>query len=249
LYLAAVAGTGDGGSITRDDVRAHAAAAAAGSVAEPSPMRRAAEPSPMRWAIAQATEQAWRTIPHVTLIRRAALPGAGRPGNVTALVVHAASRALRRHPRFNGWWADARFRPAASIDVAVAVSAAGGLLLPAVREADTGTVAAIADQISALGGAARSGSLDGSQTVDASFTVTSLGRWGVDAFTPIINAPQVAILGVGAIDRVAREAPDGSVRFCSELSLCLAFDHRANDGVEAAEFLADIAANLQEEAQ
>ncbi len=99
-----------------------------------------------------------------------------------------------------------------------------------------------------LGGAARSGSLDGSQTVDASFTVTNLGRWGVDAFTPIINAPQVAILGVGVIDQVAREAPDGSVRFRSELSLCLVFDHRANDGVEAAEFLADIAANLQEEA-
>jgi len=99
-----------------------------------------------------------------------------------------------------------------------------------------------------LARAAQAGSLDGWHMVDASFTVSSLGRWGVEAFTPIINAPQVAILGVGAIDRVAREAPDGSMLFRNELSLCLVFDHRANDGVAAAEFLARIAAELMENA-
>ncbi len=244
IDLATVPGTGDGGSITRDDVRAHAATANTAS----SPTSSTAEPSPMRRAIAQATEQAWRTIPHVTLIRRATLPGTGQPRNATALVVHAAARALRQHSEFNGWWADARFRPAGRTDVAVAVSAAGGLLMPAVRDADTKSVEAIGADIATLADAARAGSLNGSQMVDASFTVSSLGRWGVEAFTPIINAPQVAILGVGSIDRMAREAPDGSVRFQNEISLCLVFDHRANDGVAAAEFLADIAAHLQEDA-
>jgi pyruvate dehydrogenase E2 component (dihydrolipoamide acetyltransferase) len=116
-----------------------------------------------------------------------------------------------------------------------------------VRAADTKSVAALGAEIAALAEAARSGTLAGADMVDASFTVTSLGRWGVEAFTPVISAPQVAILGVGAVDRVAREAPDGSVRFRSELTLCLVFDHRANDGVAAAEFLATIVSGLAEE--
>ena len=73
-----------------------------------------------------------------------------------------------------------------------------------------------------------------------SFTISSLGRWGVDAFVPIIAAPQVAILGVGAVQRVAREGQGGSLRFVSELGLTLVFDHRANDGVQAAQLLAAI---------
>ena len=249
--LATVIGSGDDGQVTRDDVRAHAAAPG-GAPAAPSPGVQpgtAPDPSPMRRAIAQATEQAWRTIPHVTLMRRAVLPGAERPGNVTALLVRAAAQALRRHRTFDGWWGDARFRPAPGTDIAVAMSANGGLLMPAVRAADTKTATAIGEEIAALAAAAGSGTLDGSQTVDASFTVTSLGRWGVEAFTPVINAPQVAILGVGAADRLAREAPDGSVRFRSELALCLVFDHRANDGVAAAEFLADIVAAFEENAR
>ena len=78
-----------------------------------------------------------------------------------------------------------------------------------------------------------------------SFTISSLGRWGVDAFGPIISAPQVAILGVGRVDRVAREAPGGGVRFASEMQLTLVFDHRANDGVEAAQLLAAIIGYLE----
>ena len=238
IDLLSVSGTGDGGAITRDDVRAHAAALARpASVPEPSPMRR---------AIAAATEAAWRTIPHVTLIRRTPVSGTG---NVTARVVRAAAQALRRHTTFNGWWVDARFRPAPAVDVAVAVTTGDGLLMPAVRTADGKDLAAIGAAIASLAEHARAGSLDGSATVDASFTVSSLGRWGVEAFTPVINAPQVAILGVGAADRVAREAPGGGVVFRNELTLCLVFDHRANDGVAAAEFLRDIAATLSEDAQ
>ena len=72
------------------------------------------------------------------------------------------------------------------------------------------------------------------------FTLSSLGRWGVDAFVPIIAAPQVAILGVGRVNRAAREAQGGGVRFASELGLTLVFDHRANDGVQAAQLLASL---------
>ncbi|MGS0757561.1 2-oxo acid dehydrogenase subunit E2, partial [Roseateles sp. GG27B] len=79
--------------------------------------------------------------------------------------------------------------------------------------------------------------------------ISSLGRWGVDAFAPIISAPQVAILGVGRLARVAREVPGGGVRFASEIGLTLVFDHRANDGVAAAELLAAIVAYLEQPAR
>ena len=237
IDLASVAGTGDGGIITRDDVRAHGPAAGA----TPPPA------ASMRRAIAEATERSWRTIPHVTLVRRADVTGlvADKRHRMTASVVRAAALALARHRGFNGWLMDGIFRECASPNVAVAVATGQGLLMPVVRAADTKSVAAIASEIEALAAAARSGALAGSQTIDASFSVSSLGRWGVEVFTPIISAPQVAILGVGAVDRVAREAPDGAVRFRSELALCLVFDHRANDGAEAAEFLADIAGHLE----
>ena len=87
---------------------------------------------------------------------------------------------------------------------------------------------------------------NGANMTGASFTVSSLGRWGVDAFSPIIAAPQVAILGVGRVNRVAREGPGGAVRFTSEICLTLVFDHRANDGVAAAQFLASIVGYLEQ---
>ena len=240
--LATIKGTGDGGAITRDDVRAAAASSSPATAPSPPP----ASTTPMRRAIAEATERAWRTIPHVTLVRRADVTAllAGQGVRLTAAVVRAAALALHAHKRFNGWLTDGAYRPAAAADIAVAVATPGGLLMPVVRAAETKSMAALGSEIDALGQSARAGTLAGSQMVEASFTVSTLGRWGVEVFTPIINAPQVAILGVGSLDRVAREAPDGAARFRSELSLCLVFDHRANDGVEAAEFLADIARRL-----
>ena len=88
------------------------------------------------------------------------------------------------------------------------------------------------------------GALPGAKMTGASFTVSSLGRWSVDTFSPIISVPQVAILGVGRVNEVARRDGTG-VRFVEEVGLTLVFDHRANDGVQAAEMLAEIVANLE----
>jgi pyruvate dehydrogenase E2 component (dihydrolipoamide acetyltransferase) len=237
-----VTGTGPDGMIGRDDVRAHHAAApppVSASEAVPAP-------SPMRRAVAEATREAWTTVPHVALYGHADVTDIVVPRRfgLTEAIVRAAALALRDHTAFNGWYADGRFTPAGSIDVAVAVSVPGGVMMPVVKGADRLSCAEIGAEIAGMADDARAGRLDGGRTTGASFSVSSLGRFGVDAFAPIIAVPQVAILGVGAVDRRAREAPDGGIVFRSEVTLSVVFDHRANDGAEAAALLAAIVDNL-----
>ena len=235
---AAVVATGDDGMVTRDDVRAHAAAA---TVAAPKPL------SPMRRAIAEATQRAWQTIPHVALHAHADVGALVEAVGVslTAAVARACALALCDHPSFNGWLVDNSFESSPTVNLALAVSTPDGLVAAVVAEAEKKTVAGLRDEIQALASSARAGRLDGARMLGGSFTISSLGRWGVDAFAPIISAPQVAILGVGRVDRVAREAAGGGVRFASEMQLTLVFDHRANDGVDAAQLLAAIVARLE----
>lgn len=235
----AIAATGEDGMVTRDDVRAHVAAQAA---------TRATPLSPMRRAIAEATQRAWQSIPHVALHSHADVGALLEGGGVslTAAVARACARALCDHPAFNGWLVNNRFERSPDVNLAVAVSTPDGLVAAVVPKAETKTVTELRDEIQALGASARAGRLEGARMLGGSFTISSLGRWGVDAFGPIISAPQVAILGVGRVDRVAREAPGGGVRFASEIQLTLVFDHRANDGVEAAQLLASIVACLEQ---
>jgi pyruvate dehydrogenase E2 component (dihydrolipoamide acetyltransferase) len=233
IDLSTVEGTGDDGMITKEDVT-EAATSSPGL-------------SPMRQAIAEATSHAWATVPHVALISHADLPEAreGASGALTARVVRAAALALQEYPRLNGWLTHNRFQQATGSHIGVVVAVADGLVPVTVANADTLPVTDIAARIASLAEAARDGTLKGAQTAGASFTVSSLGRWGVDSFAPVISAPQVAILGVGRVRRVAREAAGGKVRFVNELGLTLVFDHRANDGVAAAECLAAIVAHLE----
>lgn len=235
----AIPATGEDGMVTRDDVRAHVAAQAA---------TRATPLSPMRRAIAEATQRAWQSVPHVALHSHADVGALLEGGGVslTAAAARACARALCDHPAFNGWLVDNGFERSPHVNLAVAVSTPDGLVAAVVPKAETKTVTELRDEIRALGASARAGRLEGARMLGGSFTISSLGRWGVDAFGPIISAPQVAILGVGRVDRVAREAPGGGVRFASEIQLTLVFDHRANDGVEAARLLASIVACLEQ---
>ena len=242
VELAGVVGTGDDDMITRDDVRAHAAAALAEPAALASVATVARPLSPMRRAIAEATERSWRTIPHVPLQSHADVTALLEKGGIslTAAVARSCALALSKHPAFNGWLIDNTFNPSRHADIAMAISTPAGLVTAVVPAAETKSLAQLAEEIGGLAASARTGRLDGAKMTGGSFTISSLGRWGIDAFSPIISAPQVAILGVGSINRVAREGPGASVRFASEIGLTLVFDHRANDGVEAAELLSSI---------
>ena len=235
-----IEGTGDGDIITRDDIRAQANLAQASASS-------AALLSPMRQAIAQATQRAWQSIPHVPLSSHANVTQLLQSGDkaLTAAVARACALALGEHPAFNGWLEGSSFKPCKSAHVAVAVSTDDGLVTVVIEDAVRKSREGISDELRDLAQKAKDGQLAGNKMTGGSFTVSSLGRWGVDAFAPIISAPQVAILGVGRVNRVAREAPGGSVHFVSEMNLTLVFDHRANDGVAAAQFLAAIVAYLE----
>lgn len=234
--------TGDDGMVTRDDVRAHArhlAAPAEGQSPPRDPVRIKRQSS-MRRAIAEATQRSWQTVPHVPLHSHADVDALLQRGlNLTAAVARATALALIAHPSFNGQLTEQGFEEAGSVHLAVAVSTGDGLVTAVVPQAETLSVTQLQAQIKELADSARAGRLDGQRMFGGTFTLSTLGRWGVDAFVPIIAAPQVAILGVGRVNRVAREAP-GGVRFVSELGLTLVFDHRANDGAEAARLLSSL---------
>jgi len=238
-----IQGSGDDGMITRDDVRAHVADASADMAVKAL--------SPMRRAIADATSRAWQTIPHVALQSHADVTKlvAANEAGLTVAIARACALALGEHPAFNGWLIESGFKPSRQVDIGFAISTPDGLVTAVVNAAQTKSVAQLGQELQGMAATARAGRLDGAKMTGASFTISSLGRWGVDSFSPIISAPQVAILGVGRVARVAREAPDGGVRFASELNLTLVFDHRANDGVAAAELLAAIVGYLEQPAR
>ena len=242
VELEGVVGTGDDDMITRDDVRALAASALAEPAILTSVASAAKALSPMRRAIAEATERSWRTIPHVPLQSHADVTALLEKGGIslTAAIARSCALALLKHPAFNGWLIDNAFNPSQHADIAMAISTPSGLVTAVVPAAETKSLTQLAEEIGGLAASARTGRLDGAKMTGGSFTISSLGRWGIDAFSPIISAPQVAILGVGSINRVAREGPGATVRFASEIGLTLVFDHRANDGVEAAELLSSI---------
>lgn len=244
---------GEDGMITREDVRAHAQAKTAAGNAAPARTHAAAPEAPvlsksrikplsgMRRAIAQATVRSWQTIPHVPLHGHADVSALQASGlNLTASLARASALALMQHPSFNGCLIEQGFEQASDVNLAVAVSTDSGLFTVVLPAAQKLSIGQLQTKLSALAEQARAGTLGGQHLQGGSFTISSLGRWGVDAFAPIISAPQVAILGVGAVQRVAREGEAGSLRFVSELGLTLVFDHRANDGVQAAELLAAI---------
>ena len=237
-----ILGSGDDGMITRDDVRAYKAVIPAKESAEAKLL------SPMRRAIAEATMRSWQTIPHVPLQSHAdvTLLLAKDGISLTAAITRACALALIKHPAFNGWLVDNAFEASKHANIALAMSTPAGLVTAVLPASETKSVRQLSTEISALAESANNGSLNGSKMTGASFTISSLGRWGVDAFSPIISAPQLAILGVGRINRVAREGPDASVRFASEISLTLVFDHRANDGLEAAEMLTTLVGFLEQ---
>ena len=163
---------------------------------------------------------------------------------LTAAIVRATAMALNQYPTLNGWLTDAGFQPAFATHLGLAVSTGDGLISVTLRDADRKPVGDIAAEISDLAQRARHGALRQAETAGASFTISTLGRWGINSFAPIIAAPQVATLGVGALRRAPREDGD-AIRWADELPLTLVFDHRANDGVAAASLLSAICQTLE----
>jgi pyruvate dehydrogenase E2 component (dihydrolipoamide acetyltransferase) len=155
---------------------------------------------------------------------------------LTALVVKACALALKEHPRFNSRLANDQILSAPRINVGVAIDVDEGLIVPVIYDADSASLKQIAASLRDLTERAKENKLTPDDVSGGTFTITSLEGSGVDAFTPVINPPQAAILGVGRI----RDVPifDGAnVVRGQATTLSLTFDHRISDGAPAARFL------------
>lgn len=152
------------------------------------------------------------------------------------IVVKAAAVALRRHPRANGSYRDGRFELHPRVNVGVAVAANDALIVPTVFDADTKSLGAIAAETRQLIERVHAGKITPPELSGGTFTVSNLGMFGIDRFAGIINAPEAAILCVGAI-RERPTAVDGQVVVRPIMSMTLACDHRILYGADAAQFL------------
>ena len=161
------------------------------------------------------------------------------------LVIKATARALKEHPRMNAVQKEHEVELVPEIHIGIAVSLEEGLLVPTIQRADAKHLAQIASESRDLATKAREGRATYEEVTGGTFTITNLGAYGIDAFTPIINPPQVGILGMGRVV----EKPvvyQGEITKRSMMFLSLTFDHRVIDGAPAAAFLHAIKGHLED---
>ena len=158
--------------------------------------------------------------------------------------MRAAALALRDHPRLNASVQDNAIHVQPDINVGLAVALDDGLLVPVVKDADRKPLSMIAAEARRLALDARAGKVSLPDLEGGTFTVSTLGSFGIDFFTPVITPGQVAILGVGRLRDSVRWEGDVPVR-TQVLTLSLTFDHRAVDGAPAADYLRAVVTRLE----
>ena len=250
IDLALMTGTGPRGRITREDVQKIidsggqvAPSAAAPAAAQDIPLRG------MRKVIAERMHQSLQGSAQLTittevdvtqLIDRRQEVRQNFNATYTDFIVQACAHALKQHPRMNASLEGNTIHLNNYIHVGLAVALDEGLIVPVVRDTDKKSLRNIAEEAKTLAEKARASQLKLEEVSGGTFTVSNLGMYGVDSFTPIINAPQSGILGVGRIV----EKPviyRGEVTRRSMLVLSLTFDHRVIDGAPAGAFLQTVA--------
>jgi pyruvate dehydrogenase E2 component (dihydrolipoamide acetyltransferase) len=235
IDIATVAGTGRGGRVRERDI--------------PSPTTPTA-PSHRRTIAARMVASHLATAP-VTLtsavdasnlvnLRQQFKAAGGAVPSLTDFLLKLTAAALVQHPTLASRWADDGIHPPESIDIGVAVDTDAGLLVPVMRDVPHVGLRVLVAKTLDLYDRARRGALSADEMRGGCFTITNLGAFGIDAFTPIINPPECAILGVGRIER--RPVVRGEEVVIREvLTLSLTFDHRVVDGAPAARFLQAVA--------
>jgi pyruvate dehydrogenase E2 component (dihydrolipoamide acetyltransferase) len=258
--LDTVEGTGPGGQVSEADVR-RAAAASTTVAAATSPVPSAGEApalgqtipltgvrgtiaTRMRDSLAQSAQLTMVSTADVTdlLEWRATRPADDRP-TVTDLLVKACAIILRAHPGLNAHIDEDGIHLATEVHVGIATAVPAGLFVPVVRNADRLPLAAVSEARARLTERVRDGIATAEEISGSTFTITNLGGYPVDAFTPIINPPEVAILGVGRTLEAPHRTDDG-IGWRRELTLSLTIDHRAVDGAPGAEFLQSLVETL-----
>ena len=269
LDLAGLTGSGPGGRIVVEDVEAALAAAALATAAPASATVPAdGETFPyrgMRRTIGSRMHGSLQEMAQLTMatdvdmtravdLRRELIDlwaDRGLRPTYTDFVIKAAALALRGHPRLNAELRDDAIVLHPQIHVGFAVALDEGLIVPVTRDTDALPLDELAPLSADLAVRARERRLGADDLTGGTFTVTSLGMYGIDVFTPIINPPQAAILGVGRISErpVFRGDSGNDVERRSFMTLSLTIDHRVVDGAPAAEFLRDVKGILERPSQ
>jgi pyruvate dehydrogenase E2 component (dihydrolipoamide acetyltransferase) len=202
--------------------------------------------SRMRHTIAERMRESLATTAQYTLTSSAAAAGllairmrekARQPDiTINVLVMFAVIRALERMPELNAELRDGKLYRRAGVHLGFACDTERGLMVPVIRSAQAMSVAELARAAKSLAGAAVSGAISPDDLAGATFTVSNLGALGIESFTPILNPPQVAILGVNAIELRATRR-EGRVEFEDRIGLSLTCDHQVIDGAPGARFL------------
>ena len=259
IPLADVHGTGARGKIMRSDVEA--AIAAQRTAPETGSSRtRTRKVEGIRKIIGERMSQSAFTAPHVTLVTEIDMSAASDLRNrllpliesktgfrlsYTEIIIKAVAHALTLHPAVNASLSGDVIILHDRVHIGLAVAIADGLMVPVVRDADRKGLAELTVECKTLARLARENRLKPVLLSGGTFTLSNLGMYAVDAFTPIINPPESAILGVGRI----HEKPvgvDGSIVLRPMMTASLSFDHRVIDGAPAAAFLTELKQLLEQ---
>lgn len=180
------------------------------------------------------------------LSEKVRLAEAGTKVSVEDLLMAAVIRALKRHPDANGRVEDREVKLSSAIDLSVAIALPGNLLVaPAIFGAGDMDVSELRAARQDLAARAKVNKLSVTEMTGGTFTVSNLGLTRVEHFTPIINAPQICILGIGRLTDRAVRAADGGIELRPHVGLSLTFDHRALDGAPAGDLLTAICEEIE----
>ena len=269
----AIAGSGPSGRIRQADILTAAEAQkSAPAPAAPAPAAAPATPkaapteladgdtaeklSGMRKVVAQRMLQSHTEIPPVTQVtkvdvtalmqfRRELLEKTGKKYSVNDLILKATAKCLAAHPEMLVSFDGDRIIRRAHVNLGMAVALDTGLIVPVIRDADKLSLDALSARAKDLAARAKDGGLTPDDYKGSTFTVSNLGMFGIELFTPIVNQPDAAILGVTAVEDELVMEPDGTVAKHQVMRLCCTFDHRAMDGAVEARFGMDLRNLLQ----
>jgi len=267
VELAGIVGTGPSGRVTEDDVKAAAAGGSAGGAAPAAaaplpesvvPVKEVIKLAGLRGTIARRMSES-AAIPSVTLSTTAdvtdaiafqrELVGEWRQHKIRPqyqdLVIAAVAKALKDMPIANSHLVGDEVRVLDEVNVGIAMAIPEGLLVPVIKNADQKSLLEIALEVRDLAKKAKSNSLSIDEMTNSTFSITNLSSYNINTFDPLLNPPEIGILGVGTVEEQPAVV-DGEVAVRSIANFSLAFDHRAWDGAPAAEFVRSIAKLLSD---
>jgi pyruvate dehydrogenase E2 component (dihydrolipoamide acetyltransferase) len=266
IDIARVAGSGDGGRITKRDVDNFVPSSggqgqAAGKQAAPSAPQgqvsfEEVPVSQMRKIIAKRLAESKFTAPHFYLTMAInmdkAVESRAKLNEVSPvkisfndIVLKACAVALKQHPKVNSSWLGDKIRINHHVNIGVAVAVEEGLLVPVVRFADTKPLSQIAKEVKEFAQKAKDKKLQPADWEGNTFTISNLGMFGIEEFTAIINPPDACILAIGAINQVP-VVKDGQIAVGNIMKVTLSCDHRVVDGATGSAFLQTLQGLLEE---